>query len=55
MGQAQGSSTDPERAEKPITFYRTSMHTSASARLPYFLPEAMVNHKKMVHPPSSNL
>lgn len=30
-----------------------SFPTARASRPPFFLPEAMVNHKKMVHPPSA--
>lgn len=52
MGTIQGSDfADPESGEQLfITFLRQSP-TTATSRLPFVLAEAMVNHKKMVHPP----
>ena len=52
MGYTNGSSTDPERRASCLAKpYQTSMNATASTHLPYVLAEAMVNHKKMVHPP----
>lgn len=45
------SDTDP-LPEPFHSFYFISTRTEReNTRLPYFLKENMVNHKKMVHPP----
>ena len=52
MGNIQGSYDDPERKRKTAHNHKTRLNAHASSKLSFFLPEAMVNHKKMVHPPS---
>jgi len=37
--------------KKPFDFYYRQAMIAPVERLPFFLPETMVNHKKMVHPP----
>lgn len=36
---------------EPFSFYYRQAMIAPVEKLPFFLPEAMVNHKKMVHPP----
>jgi hypothetical protein len=52
MGTTQGSdSCDPESGEQQFTTFLRQFPATAASRLPFVLAEAMVNHKKMVHPP----
>ena len=52
MASAQGSSEPEKQKAKPAFTYKTRLDADASSHLPYLLAEAMVNHKKMVHPPN---
>ncbi|MBX2907511.1 MAG: hypothetical protein KF744_15810 [Taibaiella sp.] len=40
-----------EAVKTPFEFYYRQAMIAPVQRLPFFLPETMVNHKKMVHPP----
>jgi hypothetical protein len=53
MGHPQGSRIcDPEFREQSFTSGERRDAGRPSSRLPFQIKEAMVNHKKMVHPPS---
>lgn len=52
MGNNKGLAfSGPEAAKTPFLFYYRQAMIAPVQRLPFFLPETMVNHKKMVHPP----
>jgi hypothetical protein len=43
-----------ETAKTPFEFYYRQAVIAPVQRLPFFLTETMVNHKKMVHPPCTH-
>lgn len=50
MGTTKGSA-DPDHSENLFAFYYKPAMIAAVPKLSFILAEAMVNHKKMVHPP----
>jgi len=49
--------SDTDQTLNPFIYFFPSSVEKATAvltRLPFYLPENMVNHKKMVHPPCAS-